>query len=222
MNKLFLSLSLVLCAIFSFAQNKNENNNAITSSKNNFLQISGVIVDDDSLVPVPFASIYIKNKKRGAQSDYYGFFTIVAQPGDELIFLSINHKNAFYKLEDTLSLKHYFIIQKLLKDTIQLAAVNVYPWPTQEEFKKAFLNLDLTDTDYERAAKNMERTASFSENNIQMDAQSNYRFAMNQYLTKVYTAGQYPTISLLNPLAWAQFIDALRMGKFKKQKPKSK
>jgi len=50
-----------------------------------------------------------------------------------------------------------------------------------------------------------------------MDAQSNYRYAMQQYLTKVYTAGQYPTISLLNPIAWAQFIDAWRKGKFKKK-----
>ena len=50
---------------------------------------------------------------------------------------------------------------------------------------------------------------------MKMDAQSNYRYAMQQYLTKVYTAGQYPTISLLNPIAWAQFIDAWRKGKLK-------
>ena len=220
MKKIFLGIALIISGKFCSSQTQGTNASTLSVAKTNYLQISGVVVDDDSLVPVPFASIYIKNKKRGSQTDYYGFFTIVAQPGDELVFLSINHKNAFYKLEDTLSLKHYFIIQKLLKDTIMLSTVNVYPWPTQEEFKKAFLNLDLTDTDYERAAKNMERAATFNEINLQMDAQSNYRFAMQQYLTKVYTAGQYPSISLLNPLAWAQFIDALRMGKFKKKKTK--
>lgn len=58
---------------------------------------------------------------------------------------------------------------------------------------------------------------SYNERNMKMNGQANYRYAMQQYLTKVYTAGQYPTISLLNPIAWAQFIDAWRKGKFKKK-----
>ena len=37
---------------------------------------------------------------------------------------------------------------------------------------------------------------------------------------KVYTAGQYPVNNLLNPIAWAQFIDAWRQGKFKKKTTK--
>lgn len=218
-----LVILILFCAGISFAQTTTSVSATATptnTNKKHFIQISGVVVDDDSLLGAPFVSVIIKGSKRGASSDYYGFFTIVAQPGDELLFFSINHKNASYRLEDTLSLNHYFVIQKLLKDTITLAAVPVYPWPSKEEFKKAFLNLDLTDTDYERAAKNMDRSSSYNERTMQMDAQANYRFAMQQYLTKVYTAGQYPTISLLNPIAWAQFIDAWRKGKFKKQPTK--
>lgn len=193
-----------------------------TTAKNNFIQISGIVmVDEDSILGIPFASIVIKGTNRQTVCDYYGFFTIVAQPGDELLFFSMSHKPASRKLEDTLSLKHYYIIQRLVQDTIQLATVPVYPWPSKEEIKKAFLNLDLTENDLDRAAKNLDRsTASYSERNMQMDAQANYQFAMKQYLTKVYSAGQYPTISLLNPIAWAQFFDALKKGKFKTKNSK--
>lgn len=182
-----------------------------------FIQLSGVVVDDDSLRGIPFVSVY-RGAKPVAVSDINGFFTLVVKPGDEINFTSLNHKSATYKLEDSLSLKHYFIIQRLLKDTIMLSNVDVYPWPSKEEFKKAFLSLNLNETDYDRAAKNLDRNdLSYAERNLKMDAQANYRYAMQQYLTKVYTAGQYPVNNLLNPIAWAQFIDAWRQGKFKKK-----
>lgn len=208
-------ISLLLIGFLYFSQS------VLAQEKTNpehFIQLSGVVVDDDSLRGIPFVSVIVKGTKRGTITDFYGFFSVVAQPGDELQFFSINHKNAVYKLEDTLSLKHYYVIQRLLKDTILLADVDVYPWPSKEEFKKAFLNLDLSETDYDRAAKNLDRNdLSYAERNLKMDAQANYRYAMQQYLTKVYTTGQYPVNNLLNPIAWAQFIDAWRQGKFKKK-----
>lgn len=207
-NLLLLLTFLVLGSNIAFGQGKPEN----------YIQLSGVVVDDDSLRGIPFVSVLVKGTKRGTVTDFYGFFSVVVQPGDELQFFSINHKNAVYKLEDTLSLKHYFVIQRLLKDTILLTKVDVYPWPSKDEFEKAFLNLDLTETDYDRAAKNLDRNEmSYMERNMKLDPQANYRMAMQQYLTKVYTAGQYPVNNLLNPIAWAQFVDAWRQGKFKKK-----
>lgn len=208
-------ISLILIGLLYFAQTSPAQEK---SNQEHFIQLSGIVVDDDSLRGIPFVSVIVKGTKRGTITDFYGFFSVVAQPGDELQFFSINHKNAVYKLEDTLSLKHYYVIQRLLKDTILLADVDVYPWPSKEEFKKAFLNLDLSETDYDRAAKNLDRNdLSYAERNLKMDAQANYRYAMQQYLTKVYTTGQYPVNNLLNPIAWAQFIDAWRQGKFKKK-----
>ncbi len=202
----FLSVSLI-------AQQKN--------TEEKFIQISGVVVDADSLKPVPFVSIIIKGTKRGTITDYYGFFTLVASPGDELQFFSLNHKNGVYKLDDTLQLTHYYIIHTLIKDTIQLPTVSVYPWPSKEEFKKAFLELDLSETDYDRAAKNLDRKElSYNERNYKVDAKESYQYLLQQQLTKMYSLGQYPTINLLNPIAWAQFIDAWRKGKFKSQKKK--
>jgi hypothetical protein len=190
---------------------------------NNLIQFSGVVYDQDSLTPLPFVSILVKGTKRGAVSDFYGFFSLVVNPGDELEFYSVSHKNRSYKIADTLKQKYYYAIQLLTKDTIELKEIDVYPWPSRDDFKRAFLALDLNDTDADRAEKNLQKEAlTYLERNQTASASENYKYTMNAYYTKVYAMGQQPSISLLNPLKWAQFIDAWRKGKFKDDKKKKK
>lgn len=210
------NILLILLLFYSFFLSSQQ-----SKKEEKFIQVSGVVVDADSLKPVPFVSVIIKGTKRGTITDYYGFFTLVASPGDELQFFSLNHKNGTYKLDDTLQLTHYYIIHSLIKDTVQLPTVAVYPWPSKEDFKKAFLELNLSETDYDRAAKNLDRKElSYNERNYNIDAKESYQYLLQQQLTKMYSLGQYPTINLLNPIAWAQFIDAWRKGKFKQQNKK--
>ncbi len=206
----------ILIAFTSFAQNS-----AAITKKKTYIQFSGVVLDQDSLEPIPFVSILVNDKGR-AVSDFYGFFTVVISPGDVLKFLAVTHKTRAYKIEDTCSLQHYYAIQVLTKDTITLQTVDVYPWPSKDEFKRAFLALDLTATDYDRADKNLNQTAlSYIERNMTISGSEAYKNTMKGYYTKVYTAGQQPQIQLMNPLAWAQFIDSWRK-KNKPSKPKTK
>ena len=211
--KQLLFYILIFISLKQYSQTTTTNTQNVVPDK--YIQISGVVLDD-SLQPLPFVSIMLKGTRSGTVSDFYGFFTVVAKAGDEMQFFSINHKSKSYNLSDTLTGRHYSIIQILTKDTIQLAAVNVFPWPSKEQFKRAILNLDLSDTDIERAYKNMDNEdVRASIKGGSMDAAANYRFMMQQQYTKLYQAGQYPSISLLNPVAWAQFIDAWRKGKLK-------
>ena len=206
-----LAVILVFISMTIYSQDKPAQN--VVPDK--YIQVSGVVLDD-SLQPLPFVSIMLKGTRSGTVSDFYGFFTVVARAGDEMQFFSINHKSKSYNLADTLTGRHYSIIQILSKDTVQLPVVNVFPWPSKEQFKRAILNLDLTDTDIERAYKNMDNEdVRASIKGGSMDAASNYRYRMQQQYTKLYQAGQYPSVSLLNPVAWAQFIDAWRKGKLK-------
>jgi hypothetical protein len=48
-----------------------------------------------------------------------------------------------------------------------------------------------------------------------------FQNSRQNYYTKVYTAGQQPQIQLMNPIAWAQFIDSWRK-KNKKDKSKTR
>jgi hypothetical protein len=190
-------------------------------SSQNLIQFSGVVLDQDSLTPIPFVSILIKGTGRGTICNFQGFFSLIVKPGDELEFHSVSHKYRSYKISDTITQKYYYAIQILTKDTFQLAEIDVYPWPSKEDFKRAFLALDLSDTDMDRADKNLQKEAlTYLERNQTASASENYKYVMQAYYTKVYTTGQAPSMTLLNPVAWAQFIDAWRKGKFSNKKKK--
>ena len=192
-----------------------------SNKKQDLIQFSGVVLDQDSLTPIPFASVVIKGTNRGANSDFYGFFSLVVEPGDELEFVSLIHKKRTYKVADTLKQKYYYAVQVLTKDTVQLPQVEVFPWPSKDEFKRAFLALNLNDTDVDRAQKNLEREAmTYLERNQTASASENYKYVMLAYYTKAYSSGQSPSISLLNPFAWAQFIDNVKKGKYNNKKKK--
>jgi hypothetical protein len=94
----------------------------------------------------------------------------------------------------------------------------VYPWPTKEQIYEYFLKAPVPDDDLERARKNLaqEKMADLAMR-TPMDASMNYRYSMNQYNTKLYNAGQIPMNNLLNPIAWAKFVDAWKKGDFKRK-----
>ncbi len=180
------------------------------------VQLSGVIVTGDSLSPVPYTGIMIKHSNRGTVSDFYGFFSVVAQPGDEIEFSSIGYRKITYKIPDSLNENRYSLIQILNRDTILLSMAVIYPWPTKEQFKQAFLDLKIPDDDMAHARRNLalEQMRDESER-IDMDGSMNSKYVLQQRQSKLYYAGQLPPNNLLNPIAWAQFIQAWKEGKFK-------
>lgn len=182
------------------------------------VQFSGVVVTSDSLKPVPFSSIIVKSTKRGTISDYFGFFSFVAQEQDTIEFQALGYKKSTFIIPDSLNDSKYSLIQILTNDTINLKETVIYPWPTKEQFKEAFLNLNIPDDDLDRARKNLAR-AEMKERfeTVGMDGNLNQKYYMQQYNSKLYYAGQLPPNNLLNPIAWAKFIKAWQNGDFKKK-----
>lgn len=221
MSKKFILFSIVLCFFSSVYAQQNpawQDKNI----KNHLIQFSGVVVEGDSLRPVPYSSIIVKNTNRGTISDYFGYFSFVAQLSDTIEFSAIGYNSARYIIPDTLTTNNYSLIQVLRTDTVYLKETVVYPWPTKEQFKSAFLALQLPENDLERAEKNMVR-ADMKERMTGManDASLNYLNTMQQYQSKLYYAGQLPPNNLLNPIAWAKFIKAWKNGDFKNKKNKN-
>jgi len=185
--------------------------------KRQLVQFSGIVVTGDSLVPIPYTNISVKGTYRGTVTDFYGFFSFVARANDTIVFSSVGFKPASYVIPDTLTTNRYSLIQVMTTDTIVLMETVIYPWPTPEQFKFAFLHLDIPDDDYERAMKNLafldmrERLE-----NMPMDGSMNYKNYISQQTSRLYYAGQLPPNNLLNPIAWAQFIKAWKEGKFRK------
>ncbi|MCH7535779.1 MAG: carboxypeptidase-like regulatory domain-containing protein, partial [Bacteroidetes bacterium] len=183
---------------------------------------SGVILTSDSLIGIPYAHVLIKGTGRGTISDYNGYFSFVALSGDTIQFSCIGFKDGQYIIPDSLTNNRYSLIQTLEGDTVELNASTVFPWPSKEQFKWAFVNMKIPDDGYEIAMKNLHQEQLREQfENMPMDGSMNYTHFMNAMHSKLYYAGgQLPPNNLLNPFAWAKFIKAWREGVFKKKNKK--
>jgi len=209
MFKFFLSL-ISLIIIF--------NNLDAQAPASKVVQFSGVVVSGDSLQPVPYANIITKGTFRGTVSDFFGFYSFVAQENDTVEFSSLGYKKSYYVIPTNLPESRYSIIQVLNKDTFELATTVIYAWPTREQIYEYFLTAPVPDDDVERARKNLaQEKISDMAINMPMDASMNFRNSMSNFNTRLYTAGQIPMNNLLNPIAWAKFVEAWKKGDFKKK-----
>ena len=181
------------------------------------VQFSGVVVTD-SLEPVPFAHVMIKNSFRGTMSDVFGYFSFVAQESDTVLFSAVGFIRSQYAIPDSLSENRYSMIHVMSRDTIMLGDVTVYPWPSPPDFDRAFLSLRLPDDDFQLAMRNLSPAEMMQRmENLPPDAYQSFQYQMALDQTKLYYSGGTPPINLFNPIAWAQFMQAWREGKFKKQ-----
>lgn len=190
---------------------------------NNLIQFSGITVTADSLNPVPYTKIWIKNKNKGTTSDLYGYFSFVAHNQDTILFNALGFKPASFVIPDSITKSRYSLIQLMTGDTLTLSAAFIFPWPTYEDFKIAFANLKLPDDDLERARKNLDpEKLRMQVDNYPMTAQMNYNNYIENQTSKLYYFGQQQPFNIFNPFAWAQFIKAWKEGKFKRKKYEDK
>lgn len=183
------------------------------------IQLSGIVVSGDSLTAVPFSSVMIKGTSRGTICDYYGFFSLVARENDTILFSSLGHTDGEFIVPDTLRHNRYSIIQMVRQDTFELAEQIVYPWPSVEQFRDAFLSLNAPRDDYDRAFENLTREdIRLAVQGVPMSARENSQYDIQREYTKLYRIGNINTTSLMNPLAWAQFVQAWKRGDYKSKK----
>jgi hypothetical protein len=195
--------------------------NAQESSDEYLVQFSGVVITVDSLNPVPYAKISVQNANRGTMSDVYGYFSFVAHKSDTVIFSALGYKPSSFIIPDTITKQRYSLIQLMSGDTITLPPAFIFPWPTLEDFKRAFINNKIPDDDYEIARKNLAvAKIQMYASNYPMDANMNYNYVINNQTSKLYYFGQQQPFTIFNPFAWAQFIKAWKDGKFKRKEYK--
>lgn len=187
------------------------------ADKPNLVQFSGVVVTD-SLMPVPFTNILVKNTYRGTMTDVYGYFSFVAQEGDTILFSAVGFQRSQYVIPDSLTDSKYSMIHVLNRDTVTLKEFTVYPWPSREQFRDAFLALRLPADDHQLALRNLSPAEMVQRmENLPPDAYQSFQYQMAMDHTRLYYSGGTPVVNLFNPIAWAQFLQAWQNGAFKKK-----
>lgn len=205
----FLILCLAVLAKESYGQRQD-----IDTTR--MLQLSGVVVSEQDLTPMPYITVYDKSIGRGVIADYYGYFSMVSFPGDTLFFSYYGYKTSTYIVPDSLKENRYSIIHMLQQDTINLPEVTVYPWPSKEDFAKFFVEMQPYDDAIRRAQRELSgESLAFVAARLDADASLASGLLANQRNTKLYTNGQLPVNNLLNPYSWAKLVKDWKEGKLK-------
>lgn len=189
----------------------------------NLVQFSGITITADSLNPVPFTRIRDVTSRRGTTSDVNGYFSFVAHRNDTVVFTALGFKPATFVIPDSITRQRYSLIQLMTADTLTLAEAIIFPWPTLEDFKRAFVETKIPDDELEIARKNLQAAdIRMRAEEYPMDASMNYRNYIDSQTSKLYYFGQQQPFNIFNPFAWAQFIKAWKEGKFRSQEERLK
>lgn len=185
--------------------------------KLHIVQISGLVMNQDSTRSVPGVHIYDPYRGRGTNTDYRGWFSKAFLAGDTIIISAIGYENRKFVVPDTVG-DRLSIIFALKEEVTQLADVEINPFPTEEIFKEAILAMNLTQ-DQRTVLRNSEPDVVrelMQATPYQGSPGSNYRYIMDQQFNTYQNSAGPRANPLLNPFAWAQFINSLKRKKKKK------
>jgi hypothetical protein len=186
----------------------------LQAQEKELIQYTGRVFNE-FLQPLPYAHIIIENRDLGTITDNDGKFSFIVQPNDTVAFSSMGYKKALIIIPDTLDSKFYTRDVLLASDTFMIAEVEVYQWKDYEEFKEAFLNLELPEDDLDRARRNIAMIKEQLKINDDPLPSANFDYMMDRNTWKSFNRGTYPTYQIFNVLAWQKFFQALKNGDFK-------
>lgn len=206
MMKYGLTFILLLFLSAAFAQDAKKSGKLI--------QFSGIITDTDSNVVVPYVTLTnISNKEQKYSANYQGYFSIIVNPGDTIIFSAIGFNNKVLVLPAEIADFKYTEMIKMKPETVYLKAVHIYPWATIEEFNKEFLSMKVADDDMAIAKKNLSAksirgmTLTLPRSAAEI-SNSNYRYNFD----RMVNVNMRQTNPLLNPFAWGRLMQQIFNG----------
>ena len=209
--------SAILLLFIGFLLTQSHLTNA--QGKDKVIYLSGVIISGDSSYGVPGVHVYIPAAGVGTVSNTAGLFRIRALPGDTVVFSHIAYQEQTLVIpKDDYEMAMTVLIDMQTDDKL-LPMVTIFPYPSEEVFKEAFLALDLQTQAEKNMRKNLssERIAEMAKQ-LEMDGSGNHRFYMDQQANYLHNRYFMPTLSLTDPFAWSRFIKSVKNGDLKKKK----
>jgi len=184
-----------------------------------YVQVSGIITDEYDM-PVPGVTIISKKIRRGAISERTGIYSITSIPGDTVFYRAVGYKRYHTIIPDNYTARNCNVDIRLEIDTINIEVVNILPWRTYGEFIKDVTREKPKDPIIENMNDNIASiyVAIANESGAMISGATGYRYAMEQNFSNMSTRNQYPVNNLLNPFAWAKFIDGMKHGLLKNKR----
>ena len=210
LNKLYSFAILFCLSILLLSQNM-----LLAQSKDkeqHVVQFTGIIVADDGVSQIPGVHVYVPKSGRGTSTNMYGYFSMPALVGDEIVVSAIGFLKQHYVVPEGQN-GRVNVLFKLEEDTVYLQNVDFTLYISEREFKEAILALNLPDD--RQVLQNRLDGASLAAmlQNTPYDASLNARYYFDQqfyYMQDNYGPRSNP---FLNPFNWSRFIQSLKSKK---------
>ena len=193
-------------------------NTVFAQQKKRVIQLSGVVLEEDSLSgrPIPGVHVYVPKAGRGVTTNGMGFFSMPVLENDEITISAVGYDRQFFTVP-TNSKEYETIVVTLVQDTTYLQEVVIMSFPTEEVFKQAVLalNMPLDNNGIDKRNFNEELMALMLKT-TPMDGYSNQRYYLDQWAGSANSRFQPVTNPFLNPFNWAKFFSQLKKDKKKK------
>ncbi len=187
---------------------------AQASNRRRVIQMSGIVLGEDSTSGVPGVHIYVPKAGRGTTTNPVGFFSMPVLVGDSVVISAVGYVRQ-YKIIPNYPEEFMTIVIELSTDNTFLREVTIVPFPTEEVFKQAVLALNVPmDNGIDKRNLNAELMALMMRT-TPMDGNLNYRYYMDQYNQSIQDRSQVRTNPFLNPFNWARFFRDLKQNKDK-------
>ncbi|MDX5339705.1 MAG: carboxypeptidase-like regulatory domain-containing protein [Cyclobacteriaceae bacterium] len=179
------------------------------------IQLSGIILNADSTDAVPGVNIYVPKKGRGTVSGRFGYFSMPVLEGDSVLFTFIGLKKQSFKVPDKVENDRISLILTMEVDEIALAEIEVMPYPTEEEFKKAVVAMNVVDPmSISRSNMSPEMLLRWAET-MPSSPNENFRYFQQGQLQQNQDLYGPRPLRILDPFAWSQFIKSIKRGDLK-------
>jgi CarboxypepD_reg-like domain len=183
--------------------------------KDSVVEIYGVVMTADSLKAIPSVSIVVKGGNQGTYTNDRGVFSLVVLKGEQVEFSSVGYKPILYTIPVD-SGNQISMVQLMVQDAQYLPATVIRSRPTREQFERDFVNTPVPDDDIEIARQNNSAAKrKVLSRGLPANASEAASYYLKQSAAKYYYQGQAPPQNILNPLAWADFIQAWKRGDFR-------
>ena len=173
------------------------------------IQLSGIVLGEDSVSGIPGVHIYVPKAGRGTTTNRVGYISLPVLPGDEMVVSAVGYERQYFKVPDS-DRDNLTIIVELVSDTTFLETVEIMPFPTEEIFKEAVVALNLPidkgvigDSYNEDLLALMLRTTPY-------DGGLNYRYAQDLWQQNQANRFGPAANPFLNPFNWARFFKSLK------------
>jgi hypothetical protein len=209
MKKIYLFAGIILLLVSTA-------DSLLAQQKKRVIQLSGVVLEEDSVSgrPLPGVHIYVQKAGRGTTTNGMGFFSMPVLENDEIIISAVGYDRQYFTVPPG-SPEYQTIVVTMIQDTTFLQEVVIVPFPTEEVFKQAVLALNMPfDNGIDQRNFNEELMALMLKT-TPMDGYQNQRYYLDQWASSANAKFQPVTNPFLNPFNWAKFFSSLKKNKKK-------